>query len=133
MKAQRLAVAVTLLNVLLLVGFLLSQVRSPAATQTIAPVLRAHALEIVDTQGRIRASLTVEPPITMDGRSYPETVLLRLTDPIRGPIVKLTASDEGSALGLSDDAEGGVQVYANRNGNFVKVVSKDGREQILEP
>ncbi len=133
MKTQRLAMAVTLLNVLLLVGLLMSQVRSTAATQTVAPVLRAHALEIVDAQGRVRASLTVEPPITMDGRAYPETVLLRMTDPGRGPLVKLTASDEGSALGLSDDAEGGVQVYATRAGNFVKVVNKDGREQVLKP
>jgi hypothetical protein len=70
----------------------------------------------------------------MDSRAYPETVLLRLTDPKSGPVVKFTATEEGSALGLSDDVDGGVQVFSTKHqGNFIKVVSREGREQIIKP
>lgn len=70
----------------------------------------------------------------MDSRDYPETVLLRLTDPKNGPVVKITATEEGSALGLSDDADGGVEVSSTkRKGNFVRVVSPEGREEIIKP
>jgi hypothetical protein len=76
----------------------------------------------------------VEPPVTAGSRGYPETVLLRLTDPKSGPIVKITATAEGSNLGLSDDADGDVEVSSTkRRGNFVKVVSREGREQIIKP
>jgi hypothetical protein len=49
-------------------------------------------------------------------------------------LVKLTASDEGAALGLWEDSNGGVQLYEHRvKGNFVRVVNKDGKEQVLKP
>ncbi|HEX7069987.1 MAG TPA: hypothetical protein VF190_04240, partial [Rhodothermales bacterium] len=112
----------------------LAQLRpSLAQNQDDAPVLRGRALEIVDQQGRVRASISVQPPVTMDGRTYPETVLLRLTDPRNGPVVKMTASVEGSALSLSDDAEGGVQLYARSAGNLVRVVTAEGEESVLRP
>ena len=51
------------------------------------------------------------------------------------PLVKLTASEDGAALGLSDDsASGGVQLYAHRSkGDFVRVINREGREQTLKP
>ena len=132
MKTQRFAVALTLIN-LALMAFLVAQNR-PAEAQNAAPVLRGRALEIVDGQGRVRASISVEPPVTMDSRTYPETVLLRLSDPKSGPVVKIIATEEGSSIGLSDDAEGGVQVSSTkRKGNFLKVVSREGREQVIKP
>jgi hypothetical protein len=132
MKTQRFAIALTLLNLALLI-FLLAQNLS-AETQSVAPVLRGRALEIVDSQGRVRASITVEPPVTMDSRTYPETVLLRLTDPKSGPVVKITATEEGAAIGLSDDVEGGVEISSTKHkGNFIKIVSREGREQIIKP
>jgi hypothetical protein len=130
MKIQRLAIALTVINLALLI-FLLTQFRRANAEQ-IAPVLRGRALEIVDAKGRVRASISVREPVTMDSKFYPETVLLRLTDPKSGPVVKLTASENGSALGLSDDANGGVQIFARDTGSFVKVVDKTGREQTLK-
>jgi hypothetical protein len=132
MKTQRFAIALTLINLALLV-LLLAQ-NLAADSQNAAPVLRGRGLEIVDSKGRVRASITVQPPVTMDSRTYPETVLLRLADPKSGPVIKITASEEGSALGLSDDVEGGVQIYSTRHkGNFIKVVSREGREQIIKP
>lgn len=132
MKSQRIAVALTLINFAIL-AFTLAQNRKAEAQNT-APLLRGRGLEIVDAQGRVRASITVEPPVTVDSQKYPETVLLRLTDPKNGPVVKITASEDGSAIGLSDDAEGGVQVFSTkRKGSFVKVISSEGKEQVLKP
>ncbi len=132
MKTERLALGLTLVNLVLLI-FLLAQMRRTEA-QGVAPVLRGRALEIVDAQGRVRADITVHGPERVGTKLYPETVLLRLGDEHRRPVVKLTASADGSALGLADDASGGVELRANREkGNFVKVVNKDGREQVLKP
>jgi len=133
MNIQRLAVGLTLVNLVLLVVVLSGQIRPAIAVQNVAPVLRGHALEILDAQGRVRASISVEPPTTVNSKRYPETVLLRLADPKSGPIVKLTASENGSALGLSDDARGGVSLYARDTGSFLKVVDKNGREQVIKP
>ena len=132
MKIQRIAIALTLINLALL-SFFIVQSRN-AEAQNPAPMLRGRGLQIVDAQGRIRASITVEPAVTMDSRTYPETVLLRLTDPKNGPVVKISATEEGSGIGLSDDVDGGVEVSSTkRKGNFLKVVSREGREQIIQP
>ncbi len=75
MKIQRFAIALTLINLALLI-LLLAQKLS-AGAQNVAPVLRGRALEIVDSEGRVRASIT--------------------------------------------------------KGNFMKIVSREGREQIIMP
>ena len=49
------------LNVALLTILLVQQLQ-PAFAQGEPPVLRGRALEIVDSQGRVRASITVLPP-----------------------------------------------------------------------
>lgn len=131
MKTQRLALALTAVNLVLSL-FLVSQIYRTQANE-VAPVLRGRALEIVDDQGRIRANILVHGPETVNGKVYPETVLFRMADPKSGPVVKLTASAKGSALGLSDDEDAGVSLYAKDTGSFVKVVDKKGREQILKP
>ena len=133
MKTQRVAIALTVVNLALLV-FLLAQMRS-ADAQDVAPVLRGRALEIVDAQGQVRAQILVHGPETVNGKTYPETVLFRMATAQRAPLMKLTVSEDGSALGLSDDSEpGGIELRANRNkGNFVKVVNRNGREQTIKP
>lgn len=133
MKTQRVAIALTIVNLGLLI-FLLAQIRH-ADAQNVAPVLRGRALEIVDAQNQVRAQILVHGPETVNGKTYPETVLFRMATAQRAPLMKLTVSEEGSALGLSDDSEpGGIELRANRNkGNFVKVVNSDGREQTIKP
>ncbi len=86
MKTQRLAIGLTVINLVLLM-FLVAQIRR-AGAQDVAPVLRGRALEIVDDRGRVRASLKVYPAgparradgslSEANGKTYPETVLLRL-------------------------------------------------------
>jgi len=131
MKTQRLALALTAINLVLGV-FLASQIYRTEA-QEVAPVLRGRALEIVDDHGRIRAQILVHGPETVNGKTYPEAVLFRMADPKSGPVVKLTASANGSAMGLSDDEDAGISLYARDTGSFVKVVDKKGHEQILKP
>ena len=131
--SQRLGVGLAVLNVGLFIVLIVGQVRSLSAHQVSQGVLRARGLEIVDEQGRVRASITVHGPETVNGIRYPETVLFRMADPTSGPVVKLTAAANGSALGLSDDANGGIQLYARDTASFVRVVNKQGRERIVRP
>src|ERR1700737_548744 len=56
-KIQRLLIVLTAVNFVLLV-FLAFQARQ-AVAQDVVPVLRGHALEIVDDRGRARASITI--------------------------------------------------------------------------
>jgi hypothetical protein len=105
----------------------------------VAPVLRGRALEIVDDQGRVRASITVLPAhqtVKMpDGKTgFPETVILRLIDPKGRPEVKLSASEQGAGLGLvgnSDSAQ--VLLQAEGTDSFLKLTNKDGRQQFIKP
>jgi hypothetical protein len=133
MKIQRVAIGLTVINFILLI-FLLAQIHRTSAND-VAPVLRARGLQIVDNQDRIRAEILVHGPEMVNGTTYPETVLFRMATSQRAPLVKLSVSENGSALGLSDDSEpGGIQLYANRSkGNFMRVVSQDGREQVIKP
>lgn len=104
MKTQRFPFVFTALNMVLLL-MVLVQAR-PAAAENGAPALRGRSLEIVDDNGRVRASITLEPAVTMNGKAYPETVLLRMSDPNMRPVVKLTPTEEGAALGLVERAAG---------------------------
>lgn len=133
MKTQRVAIALTVINLGLLI-FLLAQIRH-ADAQDVAPVLRGRSREIVDAQGQVRAQILVHGPETVNGKTYPETVLFRMATAQRAPLMKLTVSEDGSVLGLSDDSPaGGVEIRATRNkGNFVKVVNRDGHEQAIKP
>src|SRR5438876_2581313 len=62
MGMQRIAIVVTVINLMLLV-FIVTRWRS-ATSPDVADVLRGHGLEIVDNEGRVRASLNVLPPGT---------------------------------------------------------------------
>ena len=102
MKAQTALFALSALNLALL-GFNLVEARQAHADAS--GVLRGRALQIVDDQGRVRASISVLPASPTDrypdGRvGSPETVLLRLIDQHGKPNVKIGASEDGGGLGL---------------------------------
>ena len=100
MKSQRLLVVLTLVNVVVLT-FSIATMR-PAVAQGVTSVLRGRALEIVDDQGRVRASLSVLPAGTSaHGDRYPETVLLRLITERGRPSVKISTSEEAAGLSLA--------------------------------
>ena len=137
MKIQRFALALTLLNLALLI-FLVVQNRK-AVAQNVAPVLRGRELQIVDDQGRVRADLKVYPASPKakmpDGTTgYPESVMLRLYSSEGRPNVKLAATEDGSAQVLGGESNPTyVQILSRGANPFLKLVNKDGREQVVKP
>lgn len=130
MKSQRVLIVLTIVNLGLLILMLAPKLTTLGQEP---PVLRGSALEIVDAQGRVRASITVEQPVIVDSVAYPESVLLRLRDP-DGPTVKIDASNRRAGMRLADGSGiGAVELGADVTGISVKVTSSDGREQILKP
>ena len=79
MKINRVALVLTVLNVLAMLAFW-SQPQG-ARAQAVPDMLRARGLEIVDDRGIVRAQIVVQPN---DGG-----VLFRLIDQQRKPLVKL--------------------------------------------
>ncbi len=137
MKSQLLLVVLTIVNA----AMLISQQRQPRPTsaQEIVPVIRAHALEIVDDHGRVRASIGVLPPdprVKMpDGTAgYPETVLLRLITSKGRPNVKIAAAEDGSVMSLGGDSDPtDIQILARGTKTSLQLINKDGKEQLVKP
>ena len=133
----RFVTALTVVNLALLV-FTLAQPRAVVG-QSVAPVLRGRALEIVDDRGRVRASITVfpaDPNVKMpDGTTgYPETVLLRLINSKGRPNIKIDASEVGSGVMVGGESD---PMYASLSARgsttSLKFVNKDRREMVLKP
>ena len=136
MTASRALIAVTILNVVLVLLSLAASIR-PVLAEAPPGVLRARALQIVDEQGRVRASLTVLPASTSSaGVATQETVLLRLITERGRPTVKIGASEEQSGISVAGPT-GTNDTYAilSANGTVssLKLRSEDGREQIVKP
>ena len=131
-------VALVIMNLALWANQLAQGRPDHSVNTDVDPILRARAFEILDEQGRVRAELKVlpaEPNLKMpDGTTgYPETVQLRLITSQGGPNVKLGATEDGAGLVIGGPS-GYVQVLSRgTNLPFVKVVTKDGREQVLKP
>lgn len=134
MKTQRLLIALTIVNLALLV---LSLAQSRAVTaQSVAPVLRGRALEIVDDSGRLRASLSVlpeNPSVKWNGKPYPEIVLLKLMSPGGGSPVKLGVTKLGSSLVLGGESNSYIQVLAEDGKTTLKLINNDGLERLIKP
>jgi len=133
---QKLLIALTVVNLALLV-FLLARVPATAVPDPTG-VLRGRALQITDDQGRVRASIVVHPADptfpTPSGQGHRETVVLRLVDPNGRPSVKIAGSENAAGLsfvGESDSAH--VILKAEGAGTSLKLTTKDGREQLIEP
>lgn len=136
MKTQRAIAALTVVNLAFLL-FVIAQQMGLAIAQGEAPVLRGRALEIVDGQGRVRASISVLPPTQPQGGDAPaETVLLRLITERGRPTVKIGASEPHSGLGLvgpTNTKDTYVILEAKGTTTSLKLRSEDGREQVLRP
>jgi hypothetical protein len=137
MKSQRLFIIGLVIVNLALIGHQFAQGK-PEQSNDITPIVRARAFEIVDAHGRVRAEIKVcpaEPDLKMpDGtKGYPETVQLRLISSQGAPSVKLGTTEDGAGLVIGGEM-GYVQVLSRgTNVPFVKIVTKDGREQLMKP
>jgi len=144
MKSQRLLIVLTVLNLGLLV-FLLAQVEvrflgfhflpRSAEVNSAGSVLRGRALEITDDEGRTRASIKIySASVLPDGTTYPETALLRLINSQGTPNVKLAATEDGSALVLSGEANPThVQILARGRTSSLNLTNKDGQQHSIAP
>jgi hypothetical protein len=132
---QRLLILLTLVN-LALVTYTLAQARA-ATAESVAPVLRGSALEIVDERGRVRASLNVLPPkVQANGETSAETVLLRLITERGRPSVKIAASEQAAGMSLTGPTgtrDTYVIVEAKGTASSLTVRNEDGRERIVKP
>ena len=135
MTSPRFVLALTLVNLVLVVVSLLSRIES-AAADNVAPTLRGRALQIVDDQGRVRASIQIAPPTTFQptGKHYPESVILRLIDANGRPEVKIAASEEGAGLSFVGDSDATqVQLVAAGSESSLKLINRDGQQQVVKP
>jgi hypothetical protein len=122
MKFQRVVNLFSILNLLLL-SFMLVQTPS-TAQQSVAPVVRARAIELVDERGKVRAQLNVEST---------GEVVFRLRD-AKGTIrSKFGADETGSGLSLMDDrTEATVQIRANQAGASMILIDREGHERVVK-
>jgi hypothetical protein len=136
MKLHRLLLALTVLNCALLAFLLLSNARL-AAAEDAAPVLRGRGLEIVDTQGRVRASIAVLPgTLQANGETSAETVLLRLITERGRPSVKIGASEQTAGLsfaGPTGTKDTYVILQSDGRASSLKLRNEDARELVLKP
>ncbi|HET6900405.1 MAG TPA: hypothetical protein VFK70_18785 [Vicinamibacteria bacterium] len=131
----RFLVVLTLTNLAILIGSLATL--RPAVAEGPPPFLRGRGLEIVDDQGRVRASITLLPAGTSPkGDRYAETVLLRLITERGRPSVKIGASEETAGLSLTGPT-GTSNTYvileAKDSSSSLKLRNEDGREQVVKP
>ncbi len=132
----------TIVNCGILTFQLLGHIRPVHADSTPA-VLRGHALEIVDAEGKVRASIHVVPAgpailpdgsVAKGGKISPETVRFRLIRPDGRPSVKITTSEEGSGLTLGGGIDPTYIVLdANGGSPSLSLINKDGRQQLVKP
>jgi hypothetical protein len=142
MKNHHVLSVLTLVNLGILVFILLRQI-GPVEASSPATVIRARGLEIVNDQGKVRASIQIVPAgpalmadgsIAKDGKLYPEEVLFRLVRPDGRPSVKISTSEQGSALTLG----GGIDptyivLSADGGAPALSLINKDGRQQLVKP
>jgi hypothetical protein len=122
MKVPVPAVVLIGIGVLLVLGLLLYG--RPAQAEVVPAVLRAQAIELVDSNGRVRAQLNV----TSGGEA-----VLRLRD-AKGVIrVKLGADASGSGLLLANErTEPGVHILATRTRTSL-TLQRGGQRRVLRP
>ena len=96
-------------------------------------MLRGRGLQIVDSQGRVRASISVLPP-SADEPS--ETVLLRLITERGRPTVKIGASEPTSGLsfaGPTGTKDSYLILQTKGTTSSLRLRNEDGREELLTP
>lgn len=136
MKASRTLVALTMLNLAMCLVSISVQLR-PAFADGAPPVLRGRALQIVDGQGRVRASIDVLPGTTSPGgEEHAETVLFRLITERGRPSVKIGSSEPASGLSLvgpTGTSDTYVILQAKGTESSLKLRNEDRRERVVEP
>lgn len=132
MKIQPLLAVLTLANF----GLLLLLLFRPGLVeaQDAPSMLTGTGLQIVDAQGRIRASVSIEAAGMANGEAFPETVLLRLIDANGQPSVKISTSETKAGMSLvGGDDKSYVILQADGPQSSLRMVGADGQQQFAAP
>jgi hypothetical protein len=143
MQKTHVLTALTLVNLGILT-FVVFHRAAPAQASGPEPVVRARALEIIDAQGKLRASLSVVAegpsrrndgtPIEPNGKVYPEAVVFRLIRPDGRPSVKIATTEQGSGIDLSGGIDPTYLVLTSEGGETsLTLTNKDGHRQVIKP
>ena len=142
MKNTHALTALTLVNLGILILTVSHRPASVLASGS-EQVIRGRALEIVDGQGKVRASISVMPEgparradgsLAKDGKIYPEAVLFRLIRPDGRPSVKIETSEQGSALDLGGGVDPTYIVLSASGGDpSLALTNKSGQLQVIKP
>jgi hypothetical protein len=133
---EKLLTLLTVVNLGVLV-FTLAERKVVDARSDLPQVVRARTLEIVDGQGRLRASLGVMPAESAPGNQpFPETVLFRLITERGRPAIKVSASEEGAgfmAAGPSGTQNTYITLGSKGTTASIRMKNESGAEQTLAP
>ena len=135
MRVSRNLLILTVLNLVLLAFSIVQQFRPVFAGDEL-PILRGRGLQIVDAEGRVRASIAVIEPTAASGGDEAETVLLRLITEKGRPTVKIAASEPSSGLsfaGPTDTKSTYAILQAKGDASVLKLSSENGRQQVVSP
>jgi hypothetical protein len=142
MRTGNIPTVLTLINLGILL-LLVTRIQ-PVQANGGLPVLRGSGLQIIDVQGRVRASIQIVPAgparradaslTEKNGRIYPEAVLFRLIRPDGRPSVKIETSEEGSGLTLGGGTDPSY-IVLNAKGaeTSLALTDKDGRSRLVKP
>ena len=134
MKLSQFLIVLTTINLAILLVTLM-QLR-PGINE-VAPVLRGRALQIVDEQGHVRASIAVMPAQAQpNGETNPETVLLRLITEQGRPSVKIGASEQSAGaafVGPSGTSNTYMILQAKGTASSLQMKDEDGGETLVRP
>jgi hypothetical protein len=140
---QRVSTLLTVLNFGLL-AFTLSQRAKPVLADSTPAILRTRGLEIVDSTGKLRASISVIPEgparradgslSEQSGKVYPEAVVLRLIRPDGRPSVKISTTQQGSGVALSGGIDPTYMILSANDGDTsLTLINKDGKRHVVGP
>jgi len=141
-RVSLLLTVLTLLNLGLL-AFTLSQRAAPVSADTAPAILRGRGLEIVDSTGKLRASISVIPAgparradgslSDQSGKIYPEAVVFRLIRPDGRPSVKIATSEQGSGIDLSGGVDPTYMILnADGGDTSFTLINKDWKQHVFD-
>lgn len=123
MKFLRVAIVLSLVNLLLLF-FLIVMVPS-TAQESVTPIVRTQAFELVDKSGKKRAQINVDEKTG--------EVVFRLRDSKGDIRAKFGADERGSGLILMDDrTDATVRVRAVQSGASITLFDREGHERVVK-
>jgi len=128
MNANRLAIALAAANIILIGALITSRAE---AQNAVTPMVRAQAIELVDSAGKLRGELKAEAGGEVTFRMYDAAGHIR---------TEFGANADGSGVAFMDnDTYPGVRIFAGkesggqRNGSNITLAMKSGKQNIIKP